>query len=322
MVRGTLSLPRPFSLGLTLLCGQCFRWEGPDVQGWFQGIAGQVFWRLQQEGEWLRWECSSERAEGILPAQWLARYLSLEDDMGEWLLSLEDHPVMSRPLHLLRGLRLIRQDPWECAISYMFAQGLSVVVIRQALRKFCGKYGRPILGAPGFHAFPKPEDLSFLTPEALRSFTNNYRARADRVIRMARVVESGVISLGYLKTIPCDEAREALMALDGIGPKIADCILLFSMDQSSAFPVDRWVLRAMKRNFKSVKLLGAGEEAPNPAQYLKIVKKARTAFGNRCGLASEYLFLYLRVLEDEKLREELAPFCPSADLREITDFRL
>jgi hypothetical protein len=75
--------------------------------------------------------------------------------------------------------------------------------------------------------------------------------------------------------------------------------------------VDRWVLRAMKRYFKSVKVLGAGEEAPNRAQYLKIVRKARKVFGDRCGLASEYLFLFLRLLDDEKLRRELAPYCQS-----------
>lgn len=314
MVRGTLSLPYPFSLGLTLLCGQCFRWEGPDVRGWFQGIAGGVFWRLQQEGGLLHWECSSESAEGNLPAHWLARYFTLEDDLEGWGKSLQNDPVMGLPLRLLRGLRLIRQDPWECTISYMFAQGLSVKVIRQALHKFCLKYGRSIKGAPGFYSFPQAKALALLTPDSLKPFTNNYRARADRVIRVARAVEAKVISLEHLKSISCDEARESLMVLDGIGPKIADCILLFSMDQPSAFPVDRWVLRAMKRYFKSVKLLGAGEEAPNLAQYLKIVKKARNSFGNRCGLASEYLFLFLRLREDENLERELAPFFGTPDV--------
>ncbi len=313
MVRGTLSLPRPFSLGLTLLCGQCFRWNGPDVHGWFQGIAGQVFWRLQQEGDHLHWECSSSSVEGEPVSLWLFRYLNLEEDLEAWAASLKGDPVLATPVGLLRGLRLIRQDPWECVISYMFAQGLSVKVIRRALQKFCVKFGRSIPGAPGFHAFPLAKDLAQLSPDTLRAFTNNYRARADRVIRAARAVEARVISLNYLKTIPCDQAREALMSLDGIGPKIADCILLFSMDQPSAFPVDRWVLRAMKRNFKSVKLLGAGEEAPNQAQYLTIVQKARSTFGDRCGLASEYLFLYLRLLEDDSLRADLAPFCQTAD---------
>lgn len=307
-------MPEPFSLGLTLLCGQCFRWEGPDAAGWFTGAAGQAYWRLRQEGGRLDWECGSENVRGLPAPEWLSRYLSLEDDMGPWLGSVEPDPVMGSPVKVLKGLRLLRQEPWECTISYMFAQGLSVRIIQQALRKFCREYGRPLEGAPDLNGFPEPKDLAGLTPDFLRPFTNNYRARADRIIRVARAVEAKVISLEHLKEIPCDDAREALMALDGIGPKIADCILLFSMDQPSAFPVDRWVLRAMKRVFRSVKLLGGGEEAPTRHQYLKIVRKARTAFGDRCGLASEYLFLFLRLLEDEKLRLELASYCQTPDL--------
>jgi N-glycosylase/DNA lyase len=309
MIEGVLSLPQPFSLGLTLLCGQCFRWDS-SKEGWFEGVAGQAYWRLKQEGPVLKWECSSSLVRGQTPEEWLWGYLNLEDGLGEWVSSLESDSVMHRPLELLRGLRLLRQEAWECTISYMFAQGLSVKIIRYALQKFCSRYGKPVHGAPGFHAFPEAADLARLNPEFLKPFTNNYKARADRIIRMARAVEAQVISLDHLKGIPCDEAREALMALDGIGPKIADCILLFSMGQTSAFPVDRWVLRAMRRHFRSVQLLGGGEEAPTRVQYLKIVQKARAVFGNRCGVASEYLFLFLRLLEDAKLRVELSPYCP------------
>lgn len=313
MVKGEISLLEPFSLGLTLLCGQCFRWEGPDAHGWFEGVAGDAFWRVRQEHKRLHWECSSGFVQGKPPVEWLSHYFGLEDDIREWVNSQKGDPVLGKPLKLLSGLRLLRQDSWECSISYMFAQGLSVTVIRKALAKFCEKYGMPIVGAPDFYAFPESRDLVHLSPDLLRPFTNNYRARADRIIRMARVVEARVIDLSHLKAIPCDEARQALMNLDGIGPKIADCILLFSMGHASAFPVDRWVLRAMRRSFPSVKLGNAGKEAPTSSQYLKIVRKARLAFGNRCGLASEYLFLYLRLLEDEKLRLQLSPFCHFPD---------
>lgn len=313
MFSGVLPLPKPFSLGLTLLCGQCFRWDGPDGEGWFKGVAGQIYWNLKQGGGLLQWECSSYEVGGQAPEKWLGRYLSLEDDLESWTRSLKDHPVMGGPLQALPGLRLICQEPWECTISYMFAQGLSVKVIRHALKKFCVEYGRSIEGAPGFYTFPEAKALAGLSADFMRPFTNNYRARADRIIRMARAVEAQVISLNHLQGIPCDDAREALMALDGIGPKIADCILLFSMDQPSAFPVDRWVLRAMKRHFRSVQVLGPGEEAPTRTQYLKIVRKARVVFGERCGLASEYLFLFLRLMEDANLRKELEPYCPKLE---------
>lgn len=308
MASGRLALPEDFSLGLTLLCGQCFRWEGPDERGWFSGVAGGAFWRLRQEGDWLDWECGQERTRDQSASDWISHYLGLGEDLSAWVKAYGTHPVLEKPLQVLRGLRLIRQEPWECVVSYMFAQGLSVKVIRGALRKFCEGHGTPIESAPGYFAFPEAPRLAGLSAALLKPFTNNYQARADRIIRAARAVEAKVISLEHLKTIDCDEARSALMGLDGIGPKIADCILLFSLDHVSAFPVDRWVLRAMKRHFRSVKLLGAGEEAPTPSQYHQIVRKARRELGERCGLASEYLFLYLRLLEDAKLRQELGPY--------------
>lgn len=305
---GLETLPGRFSLGLTLLCGQCFRWQGPDVEGWFEGVAGGAFWRLRQQGDGLHWRCSAENIREEAAARWINRYLGLDEDLSAWETDYAHHPVLETPLRTLRGLRLLRQEPWECLVSYMFAQGLSVQVIRGTLRKFCARYGEKIEDAPGFYAFPSPWRLAGLSASELKPFTNNYYARADRIIRAARVMEAGVISLGHLKTLSCDEARAALMGLDGIGSKIADCILLFSLDQASAFPVDRWVLRAMKRHFRSVKLLGAGGEAPTAAQYPKIVAQARRHLGERCGLASEYLFLFLRLLEDPKLRGELAPY--------------
>jgi N-glycosylase/DNA lyase len=309
-MEGILTVPDPFSLELTLLCGQCFRWQQDPVRfHWFQGVAGQVYWELSQNGNRLSWKCSSSEVRGIEASLWLSRYLGFDDELAVWAQVFEDSEVLGKPLKVLKGLRLIRQEPWECTASYMFAQGLSVKVIRHAISKFCAKFGNPIAGVPDYFTFPEPSTIALLLPDQLRAFTNNYRARADRLIRAARVVEAQVLILDHFKNIPCDDAREALMALDGIGPKIADCILLFSMDHYSAFPVDRWVLRAMQRYYRSVKLLGGGNEAPTRTQYVKIVQKARKFLGPRCGVASEYLFLFLRLLDDAKLRDELKLYC-------------
>src|SRR5579859_1703134 len=176
MTSGEISLPRPFSLGLTLLCGQCFRWNPPNDQGWFEGVAGQAYWRLKQQGDRLLFECSQDSIQDLTSPQWLARYLDLEDGLEAWARSYDGHPVMDKPLKVLSGLRVIRQEPWECLISYMFAQGLSLKVIQQALRKFCVEYGRSIEGAPGFYTFPEAGAIARLTPDFLRPFTNNYRA--------------------------------------------------------------------------------------------------------------------------------------------------
>ena len=303
--RGVLVPNGSFELGLTLLCGQCFRWKRSTFPGWFEGIAGDVFWRLQQHGPEIHWECSSPQARNSPAGDWIADYLNLSQDLGDFENTFLDHPVLARPIRHLKGLRLIRQEPWECAVSYLFAQSLSVKVIQKALEQFCNRYGEEIEGAPGQHAFPPPHRVHLLNPAELRPFANNNRARAERIVKLARSLQAGVISLSFLKTLSCDEARRALTALEGIGPKIADCILLFSLDHGSAFPVDRWVLRALKMYFPSVRFRGAAGSSPTLSQYPALVRKARSAFGPWCGLASEYLFLYLRLLEDPGLQAEL-----------------
>ncbi len=247
------------------------------------------------------------------PEDWLRHYLCLEADGQKELEGMSALPILAQPLRALKGLRLLRQEPWECTVSYMFAQGLSVKVIRHALRKFCRELGKPLEGVENRHSFPEPADLALYSPGDLMPFTNNYRARASRIIRLSRAVLKGSVDLEKLRDLPCDEAKKILMGLDGIGPKIADCILLFSMEQSSAFPVDRWVFRAMKSIFPSFRRSSWGAENLTAIQYAKMVDKARIYFGEHCGLAGEYLFLFFRMRKDKKLREELIPYCTSLE---------
>lgn len=303
--RGVLLPNGSFDLALTLLCGQCFRWNRSSLPEWFEGIAGGTFWRLQQYGLEIRWECSTALVRETEAGIWIAEYLNLGQDLTEFENLFCGHPILAEPIRLLRGLRLIRQEPWECAVSYLFAQSLSVKVIRKALENFCNRFGEALEGLPARRAFPEPGLVCLLSPLDLRPFANNNRARAERIVKLARSLEAGVVSLPYLKKIDCDEARQALMALEGIGPKIADCILLFSLDQGSAFPLDRWVLRAVKKHFPTVRFMGRVGVNPTPAQYPQMVKRARAAFGPWCGLVSEYLFLYFRLLEDRGLQGEL-----------------
>src|SRR5208282_4492373 len=111
---------------------------------------------------------------------WMESYLNLKEDLAEWGKTYEAHPVLEKPLKVLPGLRLLRQEPWECTISYMFAQGLSVKVIRRALRKFCVEYGKRLENTVSQFGFPESSCFVGLSPDFLKPFTNNYRARADR----------------------------------------------------------------------------------------------------------------------------------------------
>ena len=303
-----------FSPAFTLLCGQAFRWkENGDGRSWV-GVAGGAAWLLSLKGNALEWSCGAKKVRGEEPGVWLHRYLRLDESMEglgkEWGASRGD--LLDRSFKALPGLRLLRQEPFECTVSYMFAQGLSVSVISQAVEKLCRAFGRPLPPPPGvqgepFHDFPDPKVLASLDAARLKPFVNNYQARGERILRVAAAVDSGALRLERLASAPLLEAREALMVLDGIGPKIADCILLFSMEQSSAFPLDRWVIRALGLHGSFRKPLQGFKGVLPLKRYLALAEAAHGRFGPRCGLAGEYMFLYLRVQEDPSLRRRLFP---------------
>ncbi len=286
-------------------------------------MAGGAGWILRQDAGGIHWTCGADRVRGEEPGEWLSRYLRLDDPLEKLEAEFGEEPVMRESLRALPGLRLIRQEPFECAVSFMFAQGLSVSVITQALEKFCGAFGRkipaPREGLGSWVDFPEPADLAGLRPETLRPFVNNYRARGERVLKVAEAVTAGKLDLPGLRKAPFLDARRALLDLEGIGPKIADCILLFSLDHLSAFPLDRWVLRALARHYRPVRRWAgpkrgeAEREAPTRVQYAKLTTFALRRFGPRCGLASEYLFLFLRMREDRRLREKLESYTPGFD---------
>lgn len=266
----------------------------------FAGIAGDAGWILRQRGDILDWQCSHSTVRGRSSASWLKDYLRLGDEINMWVKEFGSNPLMKDSLKELSGMYLIRQEPFECSISYLFAQGLSVKVIQHAVNKLCEKYGNAIQDLPkDFPAsmacsFPSLEKLASLTPGRLKPYSNNYTARAERIIRLSRSIITGAFDFTALRKLSCDEARVELMTKEGVGPKIADCILLFSLDHLSAFPLDRWVYRAMRDHFGFHTRTGKDKDAPTPALYREMTAYARKEFGARCGVASEYLFLYLR----------------------------
>jgi N-glycosylase/DNA lyase len=278
------------------------------------GVAGGASWLLTLKGNRLEWACGAQKVRGMDPGAWLHRYLRLDESMKgvaqEWGSSQGD--LLDQSYKALEGLRLLRQEPFECTVSYMFAQGLSVAVISQAVEKLCHAFGRSLPPPPGvsgvsFHDFPDSKTLASLDAAQLKPFVNNYHARGERILRVAAAVDSGVLKLERLSTAPLMEAREALMALDGIGPKIADCILLFSLEQPSAFPLDRWVIRALGLHGSFRKPLQGFHGTLPLKRYLLLADAAHKRFGDRCGLAGEYMFLFLRVQDDPALRRRLFP---------------
>src|SRR5262249_33980345 len=141
-----------------------------------------------------------------------------------------------------RGLRLLRQEPWECLASFILSSTKQIVQIRQIVSLLCERYGEPIPAAPEYapaFAFPSPARLACATEPELRACKMGFRA--PYLLKTARLVAEGKIDLERLRQLPAETARDELMGLPGVGRKIADCVLLFAYGFQSAFPVDVWV---------------------------------------------------------------------------------
>jgi N-glycosylase/DNA lyase len=196
----------------------------------------------------------------------------------------DDEP-MRAAVAACRGLRLLGQDPWECLASFILSSTKQIVQIRQIVTLLCERYGEPVAvtpGCPPTFAFPCPARLARATEAELRACKMGFRA--PYLLETARSVASGQFDLTRLQALPIETARTELMHLPGVGRKIADCVLLFACGFQSAFPVDVWVMKALRQ-------LYFPRRRVSPQRLHRF---AATHFGPRAGYAQQYLFHYMR----------------------------
>lgn len=269
-----------YDLAATLESGQAFRWT--EQGGDWEGVVG---------GHWVRLRPSVGRIEAQAVSdpgdwRWLRDYLRLDDDMGAILDSFPKDEPMAAAIGTCRGLRLLRQEPWECLASFLLSSTKQIPQIRQGVRWLCERFGNAVEGPEGggrVYAFPGPEILAEVSEMALRECRIGFRAKylkatAERVAR-------GGLGLDAVGSLTLDEARSLLVTLPGVGPKIADCVLLFAYDFPRAFPVDVWVMRALRDLY-----------FPGRRPLLSRLKRfSETHFGPNAGYAQQYLFHHVRM---------------------------
>jgi N-glycosylase/DNA lyase len=233
-MRHILPITGSFDLDLTFACGQAFRWVR-EGEAW-SGIVGRAECRVSAAGGRL-----AVTTSGVDPgATVLARYFRLEEDPAIHL----EHAAELRSLPGLTpllGLRLLRQDPWETLASFICSAAANVRKISTCVEGMCAAWGDPVAGSAR-RAFPAPERLARATERELRRRGLGFRA--PLLLAAARRIARGDWDWERLRNVPIQEARAALVALPGVGPKIADCTLLFGLDRLDTYPVDRWIRRA------------------------------------------------------------------------------
>jgi N-glycosylase/DNA lyase len=268
---------RDFDLAGTLDGGQTFRWR--ETGGSWEGVIGTRWVRLTPDGETLHAETATPTAGWA----WLTDYLQLHVDLPAILATFPNDRPMQAAIAGCPGLRLLRQEPWECLASFILSSSKQIVQIQQCVALLAEQFGTRIPALTGeVFAFPDLFQLAEATEPELRACKLGFRA--PYLHGTARLLAAGQIDLADLHGLPTQEARTELMKLPGVGRKIADCVLLFAFGRQDAFPVDVWILKALGA------LYFPGRR-PTPQRLLNFTA---THFGPNAGYAQQYLFHYAR----------------------------
>jgi N-glycosylase/DNA lyase len=279
----------PLNLDITLCCGQVFRW---DKKGnWWYGVVDDRIFKTRQINAELETENADEK--------FIMRYFGLDHDLQKIRDRIGRDENIKTALREFWGLRIIRQDPWECLISYICATYKNIAAIKQMLLKLSKKFGEKMtLDCYDFYTFPTPEKLANATESSLTACGLGYRAKY--VLETSKKIYKSNFDLESLRKIPYQQAKKELVSLPGVGLKVADCILLFSLGKLDAFPVDVWIKRAILKYYAEhfpnafIKKISSQESLSN-SEYERLNEFGRNYFGEYAGYAQEYLYHYERV---------------------------
>jgi N-glycosylase/DNA lyase len=292
---------RDYDLAATLDSGQVFRWQ--LVENSWHGVIGKHFLRLTQNADRIH-------AIAVAPVNdwnFLREFLQSDINLAAILKTFPDDEPMRAAVASCRGLRLLRQDPWECLASFILSSTKQIVQIRQIVALLCERFGEPLIRPAGTFSptggegrdegarvfpkadisnfsrtFPTPQRLAACSEAELRECKMGFRATG--LLNAARQIAEGKLDLEHLRTLDYTAARAELMKLHGVGGKIADCVLLFGYGFDSAFPVDVWIERALQRLYFPKRR----------ASEKRLRKFAASHFGPHAGYAQQYLFHYMR----------------------------
>ena len=256
-----------FDLVKIFECGQCFRWNA-DENGVYTGVAMGKPARIRQDGERVYISGSTEDFKNI----WYDYF-----DLGKSYASLRRSLCVDEYMKLASdygaGIRILNQDRWEALCSFIISQCNNIPRIKKIVETLCRCFGDPVeLGGEVFYTFPDAGTIARLDEAELAPLRCGYRA--PYIIGAARAVDSGELDLEALSGATLPEATKALKSLYGVGEKVANCAILFSLRIEDAFPIDVWMKKAIKEHYGG--------------------RLDTSIFGGHSGLAQQYMFYYQR----------------------------
>lgn len=265
-----------FDIVQTFECGQCFRWN-KDGDG-YVGVALGKALKISQCGDTLT-------LYGASKLDWdniWSKYFDFGRDYAKIKNKLSGNDVMKQAIDFGGGIRILNQDPFECLISFIISASNNIPRIKKIIDALCTAFGEKITySGLEYYSFPTPEKLASLTLSDLSVIKAGFRDKY--ILNAAKCVNSGILDLDCLKNASLEYAKGELLKLSGVGNKVAECVLLFSLEKYSSFPVDVWIKRIMEHCFFE-------EEQTKET----ISAFASDKFGELGGFAQQYLFYWAR----------------------------
>lgn len=290
---------RNFNIKQILECGQCFRWDKITDSNYIIFAYGRVIEVIQEGADVYIYNSNKDDFYNI----WV-NYFDLERDYSAIKDKLAKDDILKNSVEFGYGIRILNQEPFEMLISFIISARNSIPVIKKTVRNICEKWGERIeYKGTEYYSFPSPQMIKNATLEEIKETGASFRSKyiVDTIGKVNRALElkeevdvnsydlpeelkEGLeYDLEYIKSLDDDKCHIALQKFMGVGAKVADCIMLFSMGKHSAFPVDVWVKRAM------IHFYVAPDVSLNKMRVF-----ARDKFGSLSGLAQQYLFYYAR----------------------------
>ena len=253
--------------------GQVFLWK-KIKKNWY-GVDGQNILKINEGG----------KIESIQNTK--IDFFRKNDNIQKIIKSISKDKTVEKAISQYEGLRLFNQDPFQCMISFIISSNSNIQKIKNSLEKISKKFGtKLVVQNEEFYLFPKPEKIAKASIDEIKTCGVGYRA--PFIKKAAKMVTSKKINFEYLKNSDYNETKRNLRLIPGVGNKVADCIMLFSLNKLDAFPLDTWMIKILEKYYSNefqIKTKTITEK-----QYEILHKKIVDYFGPYCGYAQQFLF--------------------------------
>ena len=253
--------------------GQVFLWEKNGTD-WY-GINGQDILKINKNGV----------IKSILNSK--TNFFRKNDNMQEIIKSISKDKTVKKSVKQYEGLRIFKQDPFQCMISFIISSNSNIQKIKNSLEKISKKFGKKVkIQNKEFFLFPKPEKLANASIEEIKKCGVGYRA--PFIKQASKMIVLKKINFKYLEKCDYEEAKKNICVIPGIGNKVADCILLFSLNKLEAFPLDTWMIKILEKYYSNQ--FNIETKTITKKQYQILHEKIVNYFGPYCGYAQQFLF--------------------------------